>query len=214
MTSIATFDSSNNRLSHETEKAFRMMGFNTLVQLRDCLMDLFETRVVENGLVQSKYLLETLRRLLVDGNTSMDMRGLILVKGNLMVGLIERFGYAFALGVKLLHSSTSQDRELLLQSLEEIFEIMCFQKAFESPIVLCATYIALLNSPSDHNGKKTRQLRVDTCFSRMVSTLNSVGYDLVLQEMLATGLEDVRALEALRIALDNCPDGYTPTYMD
>jgi len=188
-----------------------MMGFNTLVQLRDCLMDSFEPNVVEKGLLQAVYLLETLRRLLVDGNTSMDMRGLIVVRRNLMLGLIERFGSAFALGVKLLHSSTCQDRELVLRCLTGIFEIMCFQKAFESPVVLCATYIALLNSRSDHNGKETRQAQIDTCFGRMVSTLNSVGYDLVLQQMLATGLDDVRALEALRIALDNCPDGYTST---
>jgi hypothetical protein len=57
-----------------------MMGFNTLVQLRDCLMDLFETSVVEKGLLQAVYLLETLRRLLVDGNTRMDMHGLFVCK--------------------------------------------------------------------------------------------------------------------------------------
>ena len=58
-----------------------MMGFNTLVQLRDCLMDLFEARAVEKGLLHAVYLLETLRRLLVDGNTRMDMHGLFVRKG-------------------------------------------------------------------------------------------------------------------------------------
>ena len=67
---------SNNRLTRHTEKEFGMMGFNTLVQLRDCLMDLFESSAVEKGLLQAVYLLETLRRLLVDGNTRMDMHGL------------------------------------------------------------------------------------------------------------------------------------------
>ena len=136
----------------------------------------------------------------------------MFVKEDLTVGLIERFGHAFGGGVKLLHSSTCQDRELVLRSLEEMFEIMCFQKAFESPVVLCAVYIALLkNRPSLQGTRKgTRQIPVDSCYGGMVSTLNSVGYDLVLQEMLATGLEDVEALAALGIALDNCPDGANP----
>jgi len=172
-------------------------------------MDLFESRAVEKGLLQAVYLLETLRRLLVDGNTRMDMHGLCVCKTYLTVGLIERFGHAFGVAVKLLHSSTCQDRELVLRSLEEIFEILCFQKAFESPVVLCAAYIALLkNRPSlQETTKGTKRVRVDSCFGGMVSTLNSVGYDFVLQEMLATGLEDVEALAALGIALDNCPDG-------
>jgi hypothetical protein len=33
---------------------------------------------------------------------------------------------------------------------------------------------------------------------------------LVLQEMLVTGLDNVSALKALRIALDNCPNGLFP----
>jgi len=136
----------------------------------------------------------------------------VFVKEYLTVGLIERFGHAFGVGVKLLHSSTCQDRELVLRSLEEMFEIMCFQKAFESPVVLCGAFIALLkNRPAlQETTKGTRRVRVDSCFGGMVSTLNSVGYDLVLQEMLATGLEDVEALAALGIALDDCPDGANP----
>jgi hypothetical protein len=137
----------------------------------------------------------------------------VFVIESLTVGLIERFGHAFGVGVKLLHSSTCQDRELVLRSLEEMFEIMCCQKAFESPVVLCAAYIALLkNGPSSQaTTKGTRQIRVDSCFGGMVSTLNSVGYDLVLQEMLATGLKDGEALVALGIALDNSPDGANPS---
>jgi hypothetical protein len=136
----------------------------------------------------------------------------VFVKEYLTVGLIERFGHAFGVGFKLLHSSTCQDREVVLRSLEEMFEIMCFQKAFESPVVLGAAYIALLkNRPSlQETTKGARQIRVDSCFGGMVSTLNSVGYDLVLQEMLATGLEDVEALSGLGISLDNCPDGANP----
>src|SRR5271155_185591 len=138
----------------------------------------------------------------------------VFVKEYLTVGLIERFGHAFGVGVKLLHLSTCHDRELVLQSLEEMFEIMCFQKAFESPVVLCAAYIALLKSrpTSQETTKGSRQIRVDSCFGGMVSTLNFVGYELVLQEMLATGLEDVEALAALGIALDNCPDGANPPF--
>ena len=79
-TSTPPVGGSHYRLSHDTEKEFRMMVFNTLVQLRDCLMDLFEARVPEKGLVQAVYLLETLRRFLVDGNTRMDMHGLCVSK--------------------------------------------------------------------------------------------------------------------------------------
>jgi hypothetical protein len=43
-------------------------------------MDLFETRAVEKGLSYAVYLLETLRRFLVDGNTRMDMHGLRVYK--------------------------------------------------------------------------------------------------------------------------------------
>lgn len=186
------------------------MGFNTLVQVRDCLMDLFEVSVVEKGHLQGTYLLETLRRFLVHGNTSMDMRGSFVMSMTLTTGLMERFGHAFGVGTKLLHPSTCQDRDLVLRSLEEMFEILCFQKAFESPVVLCAAYIALLKNRMDQSEKGTRQVRVDTCFGGMVSTLNLIGYDLVLQEMLVTGLDNVSALKALRIALDNCPNGLFP----
>lgn len=173
-------------------------------------MDLFEASVVEKGLLQATYLLETLRRFLVYGNTRMDMRGSFVVPMTLTTGLMERFGPAFGVAIKLLHCSKCQDRDLVLRSLEEMFEILCFQKAFESPVVLCAAYIALLKNRTDQSEKGTRQVRVDTCFGGMVSALNLIGYDSVLQEMLVMGLDEVNALEALRIALDNCPNGLLP----
>ena len=189
-----------------------MMVYNALVQLRDCLMDLFEVPTTGRGLLQAVYLLETLRRLLEQGNTTMQMHGLFDIGIDLIVGLIERFGYAFSAGVKLLDSLNGLDRELVLRSLEEIFEIMCFQRSFESPVVLCAAYIALLKaqqSPQEMT-KGNRPQRTNSCFVQLVSTLNSIGYDLVLQEMLAAGREEICALEALRTALDCCLDGFIP----
>jgi hypothetical protein len=47
-----------------------------VVQLRDCLMELLDADTVESGLSQATYLLETMRRLLVDGSTSMGLEGI------------------------------------------------------------------------------------------------------------------------------------------
>lgn len=52
------------------------MRFDALAQLRDCLMELLDVDAVEKGLSQANYLLETMRRLLVDGHASMDLQGL------------------------------------------------------------------------------------------------------------------------------------------
>jgi hypothetical protein len=41
--------------------------------------------------------------------------------------------------------------DLTVQSLMEIFEIMCIHDDFESPIVLCAAYISLLEAGIYHS---------------------------------------------------------------
>jgi hypothetical protein len=65
----------NSRLDHETLKKFELMRFNALVQLRDCLTELLDVAALDRGVYQASYLLETLRRLLVDENTEMDLQG-------------------------------------------------------------------------------------------------------------------------------------------
>ena len=54
-------------------ETFEVIRLSTLAQLRDCLMDLLDVDTVESGLFQGTYLLETMRRLLVDGSMSMDL---------------------------------------------------------------------------------------------------------------------------------------------
>jgi hypothetical protein len=56
-----------------------MMKYSTLVQLRDCLMELLNVGSVERGLSGATYLLETMRRLLVDGNTSIGLEGMLKI---------------------------------------------------------------------------------------------------------------------------------------
>jgi len=64
------------RFDLSTLENFEIVRFGLLVQLRDCLMELLDADNIEKGLTQATYLLETMRRLLVDGNMSMDLRGL------------------------------------------------------------------------------------------------------------------------------------------
>jgi hypothetical protein len=47
-----------------------------MVQLRDCLMELLDVSNVEDGVAQGAFLFETLRRLLADDNTKMDLQSL------------------------------------------------------------------------------------------------------------------------------------------
>ena len=54
-----------------------------------------------------------------------------------------RFGHAFSAGMKQLNQRKGEDNDLIIHSLHEIFEIMCFHNAFDSAIVLCAAYISL-----------------------------------------------------------------------
>lgn len=56
-----------------------MMKHTTLVQLRECLMELLDVDSVERGLSAATYLLETMRRLLVDGNTSIGLEGTLKI---------------------------------------------------------------------------------------------------------------------------------------
>ena len=53
-----------------------MIRGSALVQLRDCLMELLDADMVESGLSQATYLLKTMRKLLVDGSTSMGLEGI------------------------------------------------------------------------------------------------------------------------------------------
>jgi hypothetical protein len=61
----------------------------------------------------------------------------------LTAGLMARFGCAFSAGVKRLKQLESKNRDLVIQSMYECFQIMCFQNAFDSPLTLCAAYVSL-----------------------------------------------------------------------
>jgi hypothetical protein len=177
------------------------MRFNTLVQLRDCLVELLDFNNAENGVSQGAFLFQTLRRLLTDNNTKMDLQGLSNSISDLPVGLLTRCGRAFAVGIKQLQSSKIQHRESTEVSLEEIFQIMCSQGAFDSPIVLCAAYIALLRS-----GAISPQ--IVECFRREVSKLDVFAYDAVLQELLAMARLDLIAIDALLLATGSASEGF------
>jgi hypothetical protein len=49
--------------------------------------------------------------------------------------------------------------------------------------------------------------RLDACFGRLLSSLSSLSFDLVLQEMVATAIEDVAAVKALHISIDVISEG-------
>ena len=109
-------------------------------------------------------------------------------------GLNTRLANAFAVGMRLLSCSESRHRDLLLQSLEQIFCIMCYQP-FESPLVLAAAYIALL---------RIGRADVPTfggSFARIVSKLDLNDLDLLLQEIVATAIEEPAAVVVLEVTI-------------
>jgi len=63
------------RLDESTLKNFEMMRSQTLIQLRDSLAGLLNDENRNPGIIQATYLLESLRRLLVDENSRMDIKG-------------------------------------------------------------------------------------------------------------------------------------------
>lgn len=64
------------RLDKSTLERFEMMRLDTLVQLRDSLANLLNDENMDRGIIQARYLFESMRRLLVDENTRMDIKGL------------------------------------------------------------------------------------------------------------------------------------------
>ena len=125
-----------------------------------------------------------------------------------------RFGGAFSAAMKRLKLLESKNHGLVIQSLHEIFEIMCFQNAFESPLILCAAYISLCKIGKfgalqslilEQN--TTNERSIGLCFGKLVSNLDADGLDLIFQELLATAIEDTTAVNALGIALDVATEG-------
>jgi hypothetical protein len=74
------------RLDSTTQEKLDLMRLNALVQLRDCLTELFKADTVENGLSQATYLLKTFRRLLLDENRKTDSQGIsVIYRVNLQI---------------------------------------------------------------------------------------------------------------------------------
>jgi hypothetical protein len=91
-------------------------------------------------------------------------------------------------------------KEMLKRPVQEMFQIMCLQRSFDTPLVLCAAFISLFT-----HGFSTPQ--IIQSFERLISTLNGVAYDLTLQELVATAVHDVAAVEAVQIAVGAPPTG-------
>ena len=89
---------------------------------------------------------------------------------------------------------------MLKRPVQEMFQIMCLQRSFDTPLVLCAAFISLFK-----HGFSTPQIVQG--FERLISTLNGVAYDLTLQELAVTAVHDVAAVEALQIAVGSPPAG-------
>lgn len=81
---------------------------------------------------------------------------------------------------------------------------MCFQKAFDTPLVLCATFISVLKC-----GLVTPEIVFG--FERLISTLNETAYDMTLKELVATALKEAASIEALQIAVGAPPKGMSET---
>jgi len=113
---------------------------------------------------------------------------------SLTADLNSRLANAFAVGMRVLSCSESRHQDLLLRSLEQIFCIMCYQP-FESPLVLAAAYIALLRVGSTD---------VPTCggsFARIISKLDLNDLDLLLQEIVATAIDEPAAVVVLEVTI-------------
>ena len=104
---------------------------------------------------------------------------------------------------------------LIIKSLAEIFQIMCFKEAFDSPVVLCAAYVSLLkigtcvpSAFADGKGLVGLSLpSIDVSFGAMISKLDAENYGLVLQELLGAGVDEVMAITALEVAIDSAGEG-------
>ena len=111
-----------------------------------------------------------------------------------MTGLNTRLANAFAVGMRLLSCSEPRHQDLELRSLQQIFCIMCYQP-FESPLVLAAAYIALLRI----GGGDVAMLGAS--FASVVSKLDLNGLDLLLEEIVATAVEEPAAVVALEVTV-------------
>lgn len=76
ITVLAELNVIKDKFDESILKKFEMMRFDTLVQLRDSLAELLNGDNLDDGVSQATYLLESLRRLLEDDKTQMDLKGL------------------------------------------------------------------------------------------------------------------------------------------
>lgn len=122
------------------------------------------------------------------------------VESPLISGLLRQCGQAFTFCIKSLSSIERYDKEIVKRPLQEIFQIMCLQKAFDTPLVLCTAFISILKC-----GFSTPEIVAG--FKGLMSTLNETAYDMTLQELVATALKETAAVEALQIAVGAPPQG-------
>lgn len=81
---------------------------------------------------------------------------------------------------------------------------MCLQEAFDTPLVLCAAFISVLKC-----GLVTPKIVIG--FKRLISTLNDTAYDMTLQELVGTALNEASAIETLQIGIGAPPKGKSET---
>ena len=81
---------------------------------------------------------------------------------------------------------------------------MCLQEAFDTPLVLCATFSSVLKC-----GLVNTEIGIG--FERLISTLNETAYDMTLQELVGTALNEAAAIETLQIAIGAPPKGMSKT---
>jgi len=116
----------------------------------------------------------------------------------LILGLLAQCGKAFASCMRRISTNDEGDKQMVKGPVQEIFQIMCLQRSFDTPMVLCAAFISLIR----YGFSTPQSVR---SFESLISTLNGAEYDLTLQELVVTAVKDAAAVEALQIAIGSPP---------
>ena len=116
----------------------------------------------------------------------------------LILGLLAQCGRAFASCMRRISTNDEGNKQMVKGPVQEIFQIMCLQRSFDTPLVLCAAFISLIR----YGFSTPQSVR---SFESLISTLNGEEYDLTLQELVVTAVQDVAAAEALQIAIGTPP---------
>jgi hypothetical protein len=120
---------------------------------------------------------------------------------------------AYVGGLREINLVDGKERETLLSCLVDIFEIFSIANWFDSSLIFCAAFVSLQKGCQTADKTKKSGSQINAYFIRMVTNLNPSEFDLVMQELLSTTMEEPCALQALLLALDSVGIGPPLTFV-